>query len=268
MLMLIHCTVEDLAAEVTRDLLLFLLLHLYIRFDILCIWCGLLLCVIPWLAILESPLLWCWCRISWRWLFFGFRLSLDYRTVLDWGLVHGKKLSVGIDVWRYLSSTSMGWANAVMRRNTVCLPLKRDEWIHGWAVTNHGIWVWYKGWRWSKEWHASFRIEMQIWNSWEWSLSHGSQHVDRRSEGSLGNERLGIGDCWLHVVDSLIGVGLWSCHPALLGGHVTAVGSGVAESLVAVWTLKRFLSAVYPDMFLQVMLELECLATLGTLELA
>lgn len=42
----------------------------------------------------------------------------------------------------------------------------------------------------------------------------------------------------------------------------------MAESLVAVWTLKRFLSAVYPDMFLQVVLELECLATLGTLELA
>lgn len=92
--------------------------------------------------------------------------------------------------------------------------------------------------------------------------------MDRRCEGSLGNERLGISDCWFHVVDSLSGVGLWSCHPALLGGHVTAVGSGVAESLLAVWTLERFLSTVYPDMFFQVVLELECLATLRTLELA
>lgn len=44
--------------------------------------------------------------------------------------MYGKKLSVGIDVWRYLSSIFMGWVNVVMRRNIVCFFLKRDEWIY------------------------------------------------------------------------------------------------------------------------------------------
>ena len=55
-------------------------------------------------------------------------------------------------------------------------------------------------------------------------------------------------------------------HEAFLGGGVRGVGARVGEPLVAVLALERLLPRVDPLVLLQVMLELESLATVGALE--
>ena len=58
-----------------------------------------------------------------------------------------------------------------------------------------------------------------------------------------------------------------TCDPALLGRHVTAVRPWMAEALVAVGTLERFLPTMDPYVLLQMMFELERLPTLRTFKL-
>ena len=82
----------------------------------------------------------------------------------------------------------------------------------------------------------------------------------------------GPGELGLGVADALLLL-LLSAAPApadqtLLAGRVRGVGAGVRESLATVLAFERFFSGVDSLVFLQMMLELECFATMRALELS